>query len=213
MTKTSLVLALTLAAGSVAAQETRQLSAHEHGVGLLNVAVEGEQVSLELEVPGMDIVGFEHGPSSTEDQASVDAAISRLSEPLDLFMPSDAAGCTVTQAEAGLVEEDEHEHEVASAGESHAEGEAAAEGENHDHAGEEAHADEAEHEEDEAHSEFRAEYVLTCSNPEALDGLDFAYFTAFPNAQALMVQMISDTGTQGFEVTRDQPRLDLQGSM
>src|SRR5262249_38687966 len=38
----------------------RELGPHEHGRGTLNIAIEGNRVSMELEVPGMDIAGFEH---------------------------------------------------------------------------------------------------------------------------------------------------------
>ena len=41
--------------------------AHEHGVGTLSIAVEGNDVEIEMVVPGADVVGFEHPPSSDDD--------------------------------------------------------------------------------------------------------------------------------------------------
>lgn len=188
MTRTSLILALAVAGGAAIAQDARELDAHEHGVGLLNLAFEGDQVAIDLEAPGMDLVGFEYEATSAEDLALIDAAIARLADPLTLFVLPAAAGCLVTEANAGLVEEE---------GE-HAEGEMAA--------GEAAEEEDGEH-----HTEFQAQYLLTCADPAAIDGIDFAYFEAFPNAAELEVQMISGAGTQGFEVMREAPRLDLAG--
>lgn len=47
-----------------AAQETgyRALGAHVHGIGELNVAIDGEALLVELISPAMDLVGFEHAP-------------------------------------------------------------------------------------------------------------------------------------------------------
>ncbi|MCF7994732.1 MAG: DUF2796 domain-containing protein, partial [Chromatiaceae bacterium] len=40
----------------------RQQGAHVHGVGQLNVAVDGSALLVELISPAMDLVGFEHAP-------------------------------------------------------------------------------------------------------------------------------------------------------
>lgn len=173
------------------AQETRDLGAHEHGHSALNIAIEGTQIAMELEAPGADIVGFEYEAETAEDRAKLDAAIAELSKPLALFVLPDAAGCTVVSSSAGLI--DEH----------HAEGEDHAE---HDHA-EEVHAEEKGAE----HTEFHAEYLLNCTDPSAINQIGFAFFEVFPNAQEVEVQMISDKGSQGFEVERDAPVLDLAG--
>ena len=69
----------------------------------------------------------------------------------------------------------------------------------------EAHSDEA------AHTEFHAEYMLTCGNPNALSNIQFAYFDAFENALELEVQIVTATGAKAFEVERADPTLDLRG--
>ena len=55
---------------------------HVHGHGTLNIAIEDKRVSMELEVPGMDIVGFEHAPSTDDQKAAVEKAKARLEKPL-----------------------------------------------------------------------------------------------------------------------------------
>lgn len=181
----------------------RELGAHVHGTGALNIAIEGAQVSMELHVPGADIVGFEHAADSAEDKAALAAAVALLERPLELFVLPAAAGCTVTEAAAGLVTEDHDDHDHGTEG--HTDADHAAEGHAEDDHADDDHAGEA------AHAEFDADYVLTCGEPAALDRIDFAYFTAFPNARELDIQLITAKGAGSAEVTREAPALDLAG--
>jgi hypothetical protein len=193
-----------LSAGAVTAQDTRQLDAHEHGVGQLDIAFEEGRIAMELHAPGADIVGFEYVPESAEDRAKVDDAVAVLARPLDLFSLPAPAGCGVVEASASLESEvghDEHEEE----GHDHEdhEGEDHAEHEEEDHA-EHGHAEEV------AHTEFHAEYLLECADPAQATLITFAYFDAFPNALELEVKVISDRGATAFEVKRSAPTLDLR---
>lgn len=198
---------LALLATPAFAETARELDAHEHGVGELNIAVDGDTVAMEFHAPGADIVGFEYEAKSAEDRAAIDAAVALLAKPLDLFVLPAAAECSVTKASAGLEAEedhDDHDHEKHASDEKHEDHdhEEHAEGEHHDD-----HADHAEA----SHTEFHAEYALTCGNTDALSGIEFAYFDMFENALELEVQIISASGAQAFEVERDAPKLDLRG--
>ena len=170
----------------VFAEKTRQLDAHEHGVGQLDIAFDGKQISMELHAPGADIVSFEYAAESAEDRAKVDAAIAMLARPLDLFVLTEAAGCTIVQASAELESE-----------------EGQADHEDDDH--QEKNVGEA------GHTEFHAEYLLACADPGAVTEITFTYFDAFPNALEVEVQLISNKGATSFEVERDAPTLDLRG--
>ena len=196
-------LALSAAATPAFAQETRQLDAHEHGVGQLDIAFDGTQIAMELHAPGADIVGFEYGAESAEDRAAVDAAVAMLARPLDLFVLTDAAGCSVVQASAGLESEENHDAHADDHGDEHADEE-----DGHDDHDEEGHEDQAS---ETGHTEFHAEYLLTCADPTAVTEITFAYFETFPNALEVEVQLISDTGATSFEVERAAPTLDLRG--
>lgn len=114
MKHTLALLAATALVSPAFAESTRQLDAHEHGVGQLNIAIDGTTVAMELTAPGADIVGFEYAPTSAEDRAAVEAAIATLAKPLDLFVMPAAAECTVTEASAELELEieDAHEHDA-----------------------------------------------------------------------------------------------------
>jgi hypothetical protein len=112
-------LALTLAFGlgmitglpSAFAQH-REAGAHEHGRGTLNVAVEGKRVTMELEVPGADIVGFEHAAKTSQQKAALEKGKAQLLAPQALFKLPAAAGCAVSAAnvevEAGGQPKGEH---------------------------------------------------------------------------------------------------------
>lgn len=181
-----------LVATQVVSQEHRELGAHEHGVGQLDIAVEGSRLWMELHAPGADIVGFEHGAGTAEDRAAVANAVALLARPLDLFLLPASAECSVVEAmaeiEADLHDEDE-EHD-----------------DSHDHSEAEAH--EAG---DMGHTEFHAVYILTCANPSAIDRIEFAYFATFPNARELELQILTENGAEAFEIERNAPVLTLAG--
>ena len=200
------------------AESAREMDAHEHGVGELNIAVDGDTVAMEFHAPGADIVGFEYEAKSAEDRATIDVAVAVLAKPLDLFVFPVEAECSVTKASAGLESEEDHDE--------HDDHDDHAEGENHDehgHDDHENHAEDEEHNEhghddhddhaeaEASHTEFHAEYTLTCGNTDALSGIVFAYFQTFENALELEVQIITASGAQAFEVERDMPMLDLRG--
>ncbi len=170
------------------AEEHRQLGAHVHGHGHLNIAIEDKAVSIELEVPGADIVGFEHEASTPEQKAALEKAKANLAPGLSLFAPAAAAECIQRSAKVSIEAEngDEHEH--------HAEGgKPGAKKEDEDH----------------HHSEFHAEYAFECVSPSRLTSMTFDYFKAFPNAQELNISVISPKGQNSYEVKRDKPSLDL----
>ena len=98
-----------ISAMPAAAQDTRQLDAHEHGVGTLNIAIEGTTLAMTFEAPGADIVGFEYAAKSDADLAAIDAAVTTLNAPLDLFGMPSAAACSVISTQAALESEDDHD--------------------------------------------------------------------------------------------------------
>ena len=205
--KTCVPIVLAVLAAPAIAEGTRELDSHEHGVGELNIAFDGNTVAMEFHAPGADIVGFEYEAESAEDRASIDAAVATLARPLELFVMPAAAECSVVQASAELESDEEHEeHEDDHDHEEDHEDDHADEHDD-DHA--EKHHDD-EHAGEASHTEFHAEYTLTCLNPDALSEITFAYFDAFENARELEVQIVSATGARAFEVERGEPTLDLR---
>ncbi|WP_299028566.1 DUF2796 domain-containing protein [uncultured Sulfitobacter sp.] len=211
MIRTVSAVFVLLTTSAVMAEEARQLDAHEHGVGQLDIAFEQGKIAMVLHAPGADIVGFEYAAQSSEDRAKVDAAVATLARPLDLFSLPASAGCSVVEASASLESEaaqDDHD-QAAHKDEGHAHDHAEADHKEEDqsHAKEHGHED---HAEQAGHTEFHAEYLLECADPTQATLIAFGYFEAFANARELEVQVISERGASAFEVERDAPTLDLR---
>lgn len=176
-------------------EEHASLGTHEHGVGRLNVALDGSALELELENPSMNLVGFEHAAKTAVDQATVAAAKADLQKPLSLFALPAAANCVVSKVElhsplfgdkADADEDHDHDHD------DHAKG------------------DGDEHEHEHHHSEIHASYQLTCSEPSKLANLDLTpLFKRFTGLHQVQAQLIGPNGQQGGDLTPQSPRLNF----
>ena len=135
------------------------LSAHQHGAGSLDVAVEGNSVLMELRVPGQDLLGFEQ--LKTELQKSkAQQAVALLKQ--QWFSFNAQANCQLVEAEAEIEtegEEDHHadhdQHQNHTADKNHADHDEK-HGDDHDkdHADHQEHAADNDHDEDhEGHDE------------------------------------------------------------
>jgi hypothetical protein len=163
-----------------------QHHAHVHGTAELLIAAEGQLLELEFISPAMNIVGFEHPPSTAEQRHAVQQAIALLQQPGRLFVLPAAAGCKLQEAEVetGLTgESHEHEHERAA----------------HEH----------EHEAEEGHAEFHAHYHFRCSRPDALDGMDVTLFAHFPDTQHIRAQTLSSHGQHKAELDPQHHQLSF----
>ncbi|GHA58444.1 hypothetical protein GCM10008927_25100 [Amylibacter ulvae] len=202
-------IAFAVAAAPAFAEEKRQMDAHEHGVGQMNIAIEDSKVVIELHAPGADIVGFEYPAESIEDRTKIEAAVAMLAKPLDLFVFPAATGCSVVEATSELEGGEHHDHEDHDDEHGHDDHE-----HDEDHAHEEGHDENDEHDDHDehasGHTEFHAEYELNCTNLDASGEIAFDYFKTFPNAKELEIQVISKDGATAVEVERDTPTLALK---
>lgn len=167
--------------------------AHEHGVGNLNVAVQGKEVEMELTAPGADIVGFEHKPSTTDQKKAVRDAVAVLKDGEKLFSFPAAAGCRMEEAEvaSALIADEEHDHKD-------------------DHKDEHKHGHDDDHAKEgagESHAEFRVHYHFECERPDRLTHIDVRFFEQFPNARELESQVIGAKGQTAAELTPTAARL------
>ncbi|NOT72606.1 MAG: DUF2796 domain-containing protein [Hyphomicrobium sp.] len=183
-----LMLGMLAAMNPVQAEEHRELGAHEHGHGTLNIAIEGNAINMELDIPGADIVGFEHDAETAEQKAMLDRAKAALARPLELFVLPTTAACSVSEVKVDVRgEHDEHDAAAKQSGKT----------ENH---AAEAH-----------HNEFHATYALACKAPAEVTSIGFDFFKQFKNAQELDVNVVTGKAQSKFEVTRDKPVISLKG--
>lgn len=184
-----LAMAFAYLAGEAHAEEqSRQLGPHEHGHGTLNIAIEGNKLELELEAPGMDIVGFEHEASTPEQKELVETARKDLGDGfLSLLVLPEAAGCKLDSSNVAVVAEEHHYEEEKQS--------------------KDASAQEAEHEDH--HTAFHATYQLTCSAPDQIKSIGFPFFERFPTSQELDITVIDEKGQSAYEVKRDSPKVEI----
>ena len=205
---------LLLLAGTVLpalADEHRHHGAHEHGVGILNIAQEGPGLQIELDSPAVNIVGFEHAPNSEEEHEALDSELARLRDGAALFMLPVEAGCRLVSvdvktpmagyegSEAHAVDAHDDEHQAAhhEAGE-HRDG--------HDPAGEEGAHDEG-NEHEAAHADIDAAWHFTCEQPDRLDRVGVRLFDVFPRTQRLQVQYITEKQQGAASLDASQPEV------
>ena len=175
--------------GGNAVGADRELDAHVHGVGTLNIAIEGNGAQLELTAPAADIVGFEHDPATDDERAAIAEAAETLEEGAALFVFPTDAGCVLEHVAVAseLMEDDAHGH--SSVG----------------------HEESAHDREDGAeHSEFRARYRFECAEPDALDAVTVTYFDRFPGARELDARAITPAGQTAATLTSESHRLRFQ---
>ena len=168
---------------AIAQQERRELGPHEHGAGTLNIAIEGNKVSMDLSAPANDILGFEHQPSTPEQTQALAKAKETLGKPLDLIALPAAAGCTIESANVAFNAADP------TGG---------------------APAKDQPKKDESQHADFDVDYVLACKAPEKIVTMAFPYFKQFAGAQKLTVTVVSDKGQSQYDVSRDTPNLTLK---
>ena len=177
-----------------AEHEHREHDAHAHGHGTLDIVAEGDQALIELRIPAVNVVGFEHAPRDDAEHDAVRRALEPLRDGGSLFALSADADCAIEEAAADIVSlSDEHHHDE---GDHEAD-----EHEAHDdeHA---AHDDEhAAHEDEgsetaagaEEHSELRATYRFRCDAPEQLSQVDVRLFEHLHDVEEISARVVTPT--------------------
>jgi hypothetical protein len=187
---------ITLGSSLVMAQapvERREVAEHVHGESMMRIAVEGTQMAIDFDAPGLDVLGFEHPPASAAEQAAVEAAIVAMENPIPaLFDFGAEAGCTVTTAEVEFLVEEEPAEGPAPAPNAMAGAPAAAE-------------------EITNHTGFEGVYEIACANPAAIREIRFGFFATFPNSSVIEVELATGRGQSTFDVERASGALSLAG--
>ena len=180
--------------------ETRSADSHTHGDATLAVVLDGFEVTVELETPLYNLLGFEHAAETEAQQAAVVKAEILLSRGAELFEFNPAAGCSAPFASRNVELDIEHGH---------------AEHGRHDH--HEAHEKDEHHDKDEhgdrgaeaEHKDLTLQYVYSCTTPDAVENITTKLFDHFENLSNLdLVYLGPNTQKQG-ELTAANPRMDL----
>ena len=159
--------------------------AHVHGVGQINIVVDGNQATVEFLAPAESLYGFEHQARTQAEQERRDAALVRLQEQISTMVVFEAdRNCQFTLKNLATVEDVEHEQ-------AHGKGTEQAQ----KHLGE--------------HSGVYAEFTVSCEKSLAGSQVWFGVSKVFPALQTVHVQVLSDARQTGLEVTGDTGSLRL----
>ena len=161
------------------AHHSHNAAAHQHGLGHLDLALEGQQLILELRIPAEDLLGFEHAPQTPGQQAQLEALQATLKQPTKLFTLPAAAQCSADAIElqSTLFAEPAHSGDDADAAHQHA--------------------------------DVSAHYHFSCARVESLDQLEVTLFQRFPGSARLVLQAITPNGQYGGELNADNNRIAL----
>nr|WP_256369263.1 DUF2796 domain-containing protein [Ruegeria sp. HKCCA5426] len=163
---------------TISVPSTQSKAYGQVGSGRLNIAISDGQITLSLSTTGseiMDQLGVEQ-----DSQTRVAIAVSRLSDPLELFRMADSARCFATSANVtlpgkrfGVISDKGGERDQVK------------------------------------NSEFHADYEIRCQNMDALREIEFRYFDRFPSAKTLAVKITEAEGISTQQVTRTTPVLSV----
>jgi hypothetical protein len=177
-----MVAALVVWASTVSGASQR---AHVHGVGQINIVVEGKQATVEFLAPAEGLYGFEHQVRTKAEQEKRDVALAGLQEKISTMVVFEAdRGCQFTTKKIAVEENIEHEPE-------------------HGKGTEKAQKKSGEH------SEVRAEFTVSCEKPLAGSQARFGVSKVFPTIKTVHVQVLSDARQSGAEVKSDKGSLKL----
>ena len=166
-----IVLVCLFVSFEILAQVTRQKDSHEHGAAKLMMALEGEKLHVEFEVPSESLIGFEHFPKSQSNRKNFNEAIKILSDTSKLFSIPIKAECLLVGmnvSQSLFSNEEEHGHD--------------------------------ESEKSEIHSEFKSNYYWNCQHLDEIDSIGTQLMSFFFGIEEIRVNWISNNGQGSLEL-------------
>ena len=181
-----MVLVCLVVSFSFSAQASREKDSHEHGAANVMLAMEGEKLQLNFEVPSESLIGFEHFPKSQDQRWYFNEAIKSLLEPSKLFsIPADAECLLVVinVSQSLFAAKDEHGHE---------------EKDEHGH---------DESDKSEIHSEFSSKYHWNCEHLDEIDSIATQLMNIFPRIEEIRVRWITKNNQGSIELESKDDRI------
>lgn len=160
--------------------EKRQHKAHSHGHGSLSLVSSGNELQIELRVPGHDIVGFEKKPKSKIQKNKLREAITFLkNSELNIFFIGDIK-CKInkTEVDTELEEQDHHDHKHSS--------------------------------KEVDHAEFHVTYKYKCTKTTNLKGIEVLSFKKFSGMKILKAQAVTSSGQFSENISPKSPDFKLE---
>jgi len=161
------------------ASSTRAADSHTHGDATLGIALEGKTLTIELDSPLYNILGFEHVAETAEQKAAAEKAETRLATGASLFTFNSEAGCSPNADNISVdLGADDHDDE---------------------------HGDEH----GESHKDVILTYEYTCQRPDNLNSVSVGLFEHFQNLTELDLVFLGPNTQKQVELSADRTRVDL----
>lgn len=192
-------------------EKVEHIGPHVHGVAALNVVLDGDDLTVELDSPAMNVVGFEHKPEAEADLNQSHDAIHKLKD--GEWLVINGGDCELEDADvdwqykdilhehfhADKKDEGEHKHEHK---EEHKH--------DHDNHDDKKEAHEHHHEDGETHSDVESKHQFECKKPAEIKTVSVDLFDAFAGFEKLNVQWIVNDKQGAMTLTKDNHVLKLQ---
>lgn len=173
------------------AQIERQHGAHVHGQGSGTMAIDEQTISLSLEMPGFNIVGFEHPPTNQAQRAEIETVLMIFKT--GQWLTWDPQGrCVVSKASATAdgydppTDDDEAGHHHSHDHHNH----------NHDHEGD--------------HAYFEVNVEAVCAAIDELEWVEINLFASFPNNERITLDVLTQTGALQARLDASTTRVNLK---
>lgn len=169
-----------ICAGLCMADATAAGHAHVHGVARIDIAIEAKQVSLHLETPMANVLGFEHAPRTAAERAQARAALEQLQTGARWWRIDPAAQCVVSQVQidADALRQTDAAKTGAQAPDEHA--------------------------------DIDADYVFTCADAARAATIEVGVFKDWPHLHRIDVQVAGPRGQFKRTLDPAHDRLELQ---
>ena len=172
------------AAAVFSANAAAKEAAHVHGLMRMDVAVQAQTLTVQIEAPLDSLLGFEHAPRTAAQKTAADALIKMLNEDRSLVRPAAAANCSLTKTvvDAAVLKP----------------------------ADKAAAAKKGEPKPDNGHADIDISYEFNCAQVDKLETLTLGLFDAFKRLQKVEAQVVTAAGQSKQTMTRAQPVLKLK---
>ncbi len=176
------------------AQIERQHGAHVHGQANATLSQDGPRYTLELTIPGANLVGFEHPPRDEPEYTRIDETLEWFAEHPWLVL-DDRGDCRVDGVSADATG-------YGRPGEDKPDGA-------HEHSSEPDHDHDRHDHDHHDHAEFRILARVECADPDRLRWMEVDLFRDFPGNEKVRIDSFTDRGQKQFRLTPDNRRIDL----
>ncbi len=200
------------------AEPIRQHAPHVHGEATGNLSLDDDALRLELTIPGVNLVGFEHPPRDEAQQTALTDTLAFLNSASWVAL-HDAGRCELASVNAHthgfsetdaayddeLSHEDHHDH-----AHSHDHGHPDHQDQghahhDHDHRDHDHHG----HDHDHEHAEFHLVVNWECQRPDALNWIDIDLFSGYAGNERMVIDVLTHRTASRERLQPNRIRINL----